>query len=270
MNGANTRSGTGLVRLVGAGPGDPELLTVKAARAIAEADVVVFDRLVSGAILDLVPPGTRRIDVGKSTGHHPVPQEAINALLIALARAGHRVVRLKGGDPFLFGRGGEEALALRAAGIGVEVVPGITSAQGCAASLGVPLTHRTLASGVRFVTGHARAGAELDLDWDGLADPDTTLVVYMGLASIGAIATQLISAGRGPATAVLAVSRGTLHDQRAVTTTLERLSRETDHLDLPSPTLFIVGEVARLAQSKPVSEHDPCHEPPHRALVAAE
>lgn len=270
MSGANTRSRTGFVRLVGAGPGDPELLTIKAAKAIDSADVVVFDRLVSGAILDLVPPGARRIDVGKSAGCHPVPQQAINDLLVALAQAGHQVVRLKGGDPFLFGRGGEEALALRTAGIPVEVIPGISSAQGCAAALGVPLTHRTLASGVRFVTGHARAGSELALDWDGLADPDTTLVVYMGLAGIAGIAARLIAAGRGGETPVLAVSRGTLPDQRVVATSLAWLAQSADRLHLESPTLFIVGEVARLAQSNPVSDHDHCHEPSHPTLVAAE
>lgn len=270
MSGASTKARTGVVRLVGAGPGDPELLTVKAAKAIASADVIVFDRLVSNAILDLVPPGVRRIDVGKSAGRHPVPQEAINELLVALAQAGHEVVRLKGGDPFLFGRGGEEALALRAAGIPLEVIPGISSAQGCAAALGVPLTHRTLASGVRFVTGHARAGAELALDWDGLADPETTLVVYMGLAGIAGIAVRLIAAGRGSETPVLAVSRGTLPEQRVVATSLARLAQGADCLHLESPTLFIVGEVARLAHSKLVTDHDHCHEPTHQALVAAE
>jgi uroporphyrin-III C-methyltransferase len=270
MSGTKIRDRTGFVRLVGAGPGDPDLLTIKAARAIADADVVVFDRLVSGAILNLVPQGVRRIDVGKSAGRHPVPQEAINELLIGLAQAGHRVVRLKGGDPFLFGRGGEEALALRAAGIPIEVIPGISSAQGCAAALGVPLTHRALASGVRFVTGHARAGADLTLDWDGLADPDTTLVIYMGLAGIADIAKRLIAAGRGPDTPVLAVSRGTLPDQRVVATSLARLATRADRLCLESPTLFIVGEVARLAQSKLVTDHDHDYEPQHRTLVAAE
>ncbi len=160
---------TGRVMLIGAGPGDPDLLTLKALRAIQSADVVVHDRLVSPEILDLVPAGTRRIDVGKLPKFHKVPQEAINALLVDLAREGLAVARLKGGDPLIFGRGSEEAEACRAAGVPVAYIPGITSAQGAAASTGVPLTHRGLATSVRYVTGHRAKDAALDLDWASLA-----------------------------------------------------------------------------------------------------
>ena len=189
-----------IVYLVGAGPGDPELLTCKARRLITEADVVVYDRLVSDEILALIPAGTARFSVGKQPGFHPVCQENINALLVMLAKGNRCVVRLKGGDPLLFGRGSEEIAALASAGISCEVVPGVTSASACAASVGVPLTHRGMASSVRFVTGHCRADAELDFDWRGLADPDTTLVVYMGFANIERIASRVMAHGLDPAT----------------------------------------------------------------------
>jgi uroporphyrin-III C-methyltransferase len=237
----------GEVQLVGAGPGDPELLTVKALRALQQADVVVYDRLVSPAILALVPAGVARIDVGKASGHHPIPQDEINALLVQLAAAGRRVVRLKGGDPFLFGRGGEEAVALADAGIGFEVVPGITSAQGCAASLKLPLTHRSIATSVRYVTGHRRADQELSFDWAGMADPDTTLVVYMGLASIGRIAAELIGHGRSVATPVIGVSRATLANESHIVSTLGAIARDARLARLASPTLFVIGEVVSLA-----------------------
>jgi uroporphyrin-III C-methyltransferase len=235
------------VALVGAGPGDPELLTLKAIRAIERAQVVVHDRLVSDAILALIPPTAARLDVGKAAGRHPVPQEEICRILIGLARSDQRVVRLKGGDPFLFGRGGEEAMALARAGIPFEVVPGITSAQGCAASLKVPLTYRTLATGVRFVTGHVCAGGYGDLDWKGLADPMTTIVVYMGLANIREIAMRLIAQGRDAATPVLAVSRGTQPGERHVTTSLGRAAEDIAAAGLVSPTLFFIGEVVSVA-----------------------
>jgi uroporphyrin-III C-methyltransferase len=238
---------SGKVYLVGAGPGDPELLTLKAARIIASAEVIVFDRLVSHEILSLAPPTARSIDVGKAARRHPVPQGEINARLVSLARAGHDVVRLKGGDPLLFGRGGEEALALAKAGITFEVVPGITSAQGTAAALRLPLTHREIASSVRFITGHFREDAPLDLDWHGLADPTTTLVVYMGLASIGGIARQLIAHGRGPSTPVLAVSRATQPDQRKLGATLASVARAVAAARFESPTIFVIGEVVELA-----------------------
>jgi uroporphyrin-III C-methyltransferase len=237
----------GSVALVGAGPGDPELLTLKALKAIESADVVVHDRLVSAAVLALIPLRAARLDVGKEAGRHPIPQDEICEIIILLARSGLRVVRLKGGDPFLFGRGGEEAMALADAGIPFEVVPGITSAQGCAASQKLPLTHRTLATGVRFITGHVCVGEHGDLDWKGLADPMTTLVVYMGLGSIGEIAARLVAEGRDAATPVLAVSRGTQPGERHVGTTLGRVADDVAAAGLASPTLFFIGEVVGIA-----------------------
>ncbi len=237
----------GRVLIVGAGPGDPELMTVKAVRALGQADVVVFDRLVSAAILDLAPARAQRIDVGKRAGSYPMPQPQIDKLLVRLARAGHTVVRLKGGDPFLFGRGGEEALELTAAGVPFEVVPGITSAQGCAASLKLPLTHRNLATGVRFITGHRKADRPLDFDWAGLADQCTTLVVYMGLANIGEIAARLVEHGRCSWTPVAAISRGTQGEQQHLVSTLGQIAGDVAVAALPSPVLFIIGEVVDLA-----------------------
>jgi uroporphyrin-III C-methyltransferase len=236
----------GIVTLVGAGPGDPELLTVKAAKAIAAADVLVHDRLVSAGILALAPATAQRIDVGKQPKCHPVPQHEINRLLVSLAQSGRRVVRLKGGDPFIFGRGSEEALELQRAGIPYSVIPGITSAQGCAASLRVPLTHRGLATGVRYVTGHARDDEDLDLDWTGLADPKTTLVVYMGLSTIAEIASRLITAGRSAATPVLAVNNATLATERRLGSTLGSLAQDIKDTAFDGPVLFVIGEVAGL------------------------
>ena len=246
----------GMVFLVGAGPGDPELLTVKALRVIESAEVVVFDRLVSEDVLALVPKGAARIDVGKQPRQHPVPQEEINRTLVALGRAGRRVVRLKGGDPFVFGRGGEEAIALAAARIPFEIVPGITSAQGCAAVMKMPLTHRGLATGLRFLTGHCRADDPLDFDWNGLADPHTTLVVYMGLANICEIASELVAHGRAPSTPVLAISRGTLPDQRQLTSTLATVGRDVALAKLATPTLFIIGDVVSLIENRGAEGHD--------------
>ncbi len=246
----------GRVFLVGAGPGDPELMTVKARRLLEEAEVVVYDRLVSQDILDLIPNGATKIDVGKQPRHHPVPQHEINATLVRLAKSGRTVLRLKGGDPFLFGRGGEEAEDLSRAGIHYEVVPGITSAQGCAASLRLPLTHRDYAQGIRFITGHCRSEHELDFDWHGLADADTTLVVYMGLANIPEITRQLIAHGRNPSTPVMAVSRGTQPDQRQLISTLSQISSTVKQEALPSPTLFIIGDVVQLASSLGRDSHE--------------
>ena len=235
------------VYLVGAGPGDPELLTVKAARRLANADVVVYDRLVSPEVLDLVPPGTARIFVGKAAGNHHMPQDEINDLLVRLAKTGHTVVRLKGGDPFVFGRGSEEALHLARHGVPFEVIPGVTAASGISAALGVPLTHRGLASGVRFVTGHRPGDDELDLDWQGLADPDTTLVLYMGLANLPRIAARLIGCGLSPATPAMAVASGTLPGQRQCLGTLENLPTLANELDMRPPVLVVIGQVVRLA-----------------------
>ena len=236
-----------LVHLVGAGPGDPDLLTVKAVRLLQQADAVIYDRLVSDAVLDLVPRGTMRIYVGKMPKQHPVPQAEINALLVKLARSGHRVVRLKGGDPFVFGRGSEEAEHLARHGIGFEVVPGITAAAGCAAAAGIPLTHRGLATGVRFVTGHCRDDAELGFDWRGLADPDTTLVVYMGLASLPTIAAELQAAGLPGATPAAAIARGTTPEQRCCIAALADLPERVAAERLEAPVLLVIGRVVGLA-----------------------
>jgi uroporphyrin-III C-methyltransferase len=233
----------GVVHLVGAGPGDPELLTLKAARLLAAADAVVHDRLVGEGVLAMVRPGAALIAAGKSAGAHTLSQDGINRLLVGLARPGRTVVRLKGGDPFVFGRGGEEALFLMRHGVAVEVVPGITAAAGCAASLKVPLTHRGLATGVRLVTGHCRDGWWLDLDWHGLADPATTLVVYMGLQHLREIASRLIGAGLPAGTPALAVEAGTPARERAVRATLAGLDAAVRAAGLRPPTLLVIGRV---------------------------
>jgi len=246
----------GKVHLVGAGPGDPELLTLKAARLISNARVLVHDRLVSDAILSMVPADATRIDVGKSPKRHPVPQDAINATLIAHAAAGHDVVRLKGGDPFIFGRGGEEALALAAAGIACEVVPGITAAQGAAASVGIPLTHRGVAEHVTYLTGHCRADQPLDFDFAKLADPTGTLVVYMGLATIGEICRELTAHGLAPDTPVLVVNRATTARERRLFTTLADCPADVLAQGLEGPSLFVVGAVAGLAARLGISKDE--------------
>jgi len=236
------------VYLVGAGPGDPELLTLKALRLLREAEVVVYDRLISQDVLDLIPKGTARIYAGKASGDHARPQDETNDLLVKLARAGHRVVRLKGGDPFIFGRGSEEALYLARYGVPCEVVPGITAAAGCAASVGMPLTHRGLATSVRFVTGHCCAGRPLDLNWASLADPNTTLVVYMGLAHISEIACRLIEAGLPADTPAAAVANGTLSDERLVVATLATLADQVQLASFPAPVLFVIGRVVEVLE----------------------
>jgi len=240
---------TGRVYLVGTGPGDPELLTVKAQRLLQNSDVVVYDRLVSDEILEQIPPGVSRIYVGKRSGRHPVPQVEINQLLQRLAEAGHAVVRLKGGDPFVFGRGSEEAAWLAAHGITFEVVPGITSASACSAYAGIPLTHRGLASGVQFVTGHSQADRELDLDWRSLADPDKTLVVYMGLANIEHITRELMAAGLPAETPAAAIEQGTTARQRRLLATLADLPRVSREAALAPPVLFVIGRVVSLAET---------------------
>lgn len=237
----------GMVHLVGAGPGDPDLLTVRALRLIRNAKAVVHDRLVSPEIMALVPPEALRLDVGKLPGEHRVPQPGINALLVDLARRGLDVVRLKGGDPYIFGRGSEEAEHLRRHGIDFEVVPGITSAAACAAAIGVPLTHRGMANGVRYVTGHCQGDAPLDLDWRGLADPDTTLVIYMGLAQIARIAAALIAAGLPAETPFAAVQNGTTPRQRHRVGTLGEAAAIAASLPEGGPVLFIIGRVVALA-----------------------
>lgn len=241
----------GHVFLVGGGPGDPDLLTVKAVRVLSQADVVVYDRLVSNEVLEIIPKTTRMIAVGKAPKCHPVPQGEINRILIHEAAEGRTVARLKGGDPFIFGRGSEEALALAAAGLRVEVVPGITAAQGCSATTGVPLTHRGLATGVRYVTGHCRHDRPLDLDWEGLADPDTTLVIYMGAANIAQIASRLAASGLTPKTPVLAVNNGTTPCERHLVSDLATIAKDAAAAEFSGPVLFIVGHVVHLYGAAP-------------------
>ncbi len=233
----------GRVFLVGAGPGDPDLLTVRAARLIATAEVVVFDRLAGPAILAMIPPSARRYDVGKESGRHPVPQDEINELLIELAEAGADIVRLKGGDPFVFGRGGEEALALAQRGIAFEVVPGVTAASACAASAKIPLTLRGVADSVRLVTGHRRNDGALDLDFQRLADPNCTLVVYMGVASAVPLTEGLITAGQDPATPVLVVEKGCTPNQRLLRSRLATLADDLTRWAPEPPALLIIGRV---------------------------
>ncbi len=242
-------SAMGQVYLVGAGPGDPEYLTLKAHRLLQNADVLVYDRLISPEILKMVAPGTMRISVGKAPGHHIMVQEDINALLVTLASAGLIVVRLKGGDPFIFGRGSEEAIHLTQAGVPYDVVPGITSAQGCSASTRIPLTHRGVASSVRYITGHCKYDEELDFDWDGLADSDTTLVIYMGMANIHEICRRLIAHGLSADTPAAAVSDATTTSQRLVTAPLAALGDSAHSAGFEGPVLFIVGNVVNLAAS---------------------
>lgn len=238
---------TGFVSLVGAGPGDPELLTVKALRLIQQADVVVYDRLVSAEIMALVPHGVSQISVGKSPGKHCVPQHQINEIIVDLALSGRRVVRLKGGDPFIFGRGGEEALALVHHGIGFEVVPGVTAAGGCSTYSGIPLTHRGLNHGVRFVTGHLHNDDSLEVDWERLADPDCTLVIYMGLANLQTICSRLIQAGLPGSTPAAAIHGGTTQTQRKVVSSLSELAWAVARAGLESPVTTIVGAVVSLS-----------------------
>jgi uroporphyrin-III C-methyltransferase len=240
----------GVVWLVGAGPGDPDLLTVKALRLLQGADVVVHDRLIPQTILDLAGPKARLIDVGKRKSHHTLPQDDINQLLVALAREGLSVVRLKGGDPFLFGRGGEELQTLRAAGVETHVVPGVTAALAAAAGAGVALTHRGLAQAAVFVTGHAASGGEPDLDWASLAKTNQTVVVYMGLSTAPGIAARLIAAGRSASTPVLVVENASLANERRLLTTLAGLGEASQGLD--GPALLVIGEVAAMANIQPI------------------
>jgi uroporphyrin-III C-methyltransferase / precorrin-2 dehydrogenase / sirohydrochlorin ferrochelatase len=239
---------TGRVSLVGAGPGDPELLTLRAARALREADIIVYDKLVDPAVLEYARRDARRIFVGKSKGDHTLPQAEINALLVAEAKSGRHVVRLKGGDPFVFGRGGEEMDALIAAGIRVEVVPGITAATGCAAYAGFPLTHRDYASSVVFVSGHSKDGIA-DLDWRGLANPRQTIVVYMGVSAAGEVAGNLIEGGLAATTPIAIVENGTRWDQRVIKGDLRDAADLVRRHGVVGPALLVIGEVTRAAEA---------------------
>lgn len=242
---AGYRAPMGRVFLVGAGPGDADLLTLRAARLLAQADVVVYDHLVGSGVLDLIGAGAERIYAGKERANHSMGQPDINALLVRLARQGRQVVRLKGGDPFVFGRGGEELQALAAEGVPFEVVPGITAACGVAAYAGIPLTHRDFAQSCLFVTGHLKDNS-FDLDWTALTRPRQTVVIYMSLTGLATICAKLVEQGLAPDWPAAVVAQGTLASQRVVTATLATLAAAVEREGLRSPCLTIVGEVVRL------------------------
>ena len=247
----------GRVLLVGAGPGDPELLTLKAVRALKSADVVFYDRLVGEGVLEYARREAELIPVGKAKGAHSVPQSQINALLIERARAGQTVVRLKGGDPFVFGRGGEELEALRAESIAIEIVPGVTAGVAAAASLQIPLTHRDVSHTVTFVSGHEAGGKEpsfAHLDLTALAAGNNTLLVYMGVTTGGVIAQRLLDAGFRPGLPVIAVENASLDTERRVSTTIATLAAHPESLGLKSPAVLIFGEVAGLPASGVVED----------------
>ncbi len=236
---------TGRVYLVGAGPGDPELLTLRAVRLLARADVLVYDNLVSDGVLAVANPAAQRIYAGKRRNEHTLRQEQINALLVQLAREGKQVVRLKGGDPFIFGRGGEEMQKLGEQGIPFEVVPGITAASGVACYAGIPLTHRDHAQSCLFVTGHLKDGNP-ELEWASLVRPQQTVVIYMGLSALPEICRQLIAHGAPASRPIAIVQQGTLASQRVLTGTLADLPGKVAGSGFTSPSLLIVGDVVRL------------------------
>lgn len=234
------------VTLVGAGPGDPELLTVKAANALRRATLVLYDHLVGPAVIDLVPAGAERIYVGKESSHHSLPQQEIITLMLRLARAGRPLLRLKGGDGYIFGRGGEEAEALAQAGVPFDVIPGLTAAQGAAANAGIPLTHRDHAATLVFATGHGREDSDPGLDWAALARPRQTLVIYMGVGTLGRTASQLIAHGLPADTPAALVERATLPGERCLTGTLATLPAIARAAQVRPPALVIIGQVVSL------------------------
>lgn len=249
---ANSKAGTekrqGEVYLVGAGPGDPDLLTLRALRLMHKADVVLYDRLVSEEIMSKLRPDAERINVGKERAKHLVEQETINQMLVRLAREGKKVLRLKGGDPFIFGRGGEEIETLSQAGIPFQIVPGITAASGCAAYAGIPLTHRDYSQSVRFLTGHVRDGNVL-LDWDLLVKEQQTLVFYMGLSGLNIICQELLAHGMNGSTPCAIIQQGTTRNQKVVVAELSTMSDRAAAEELKAPTIIIIGEVVRLRDS---------------------
>lgn len=235
----------GIVHLVGAGPGDPDLLTLRAAKLLEQADVVVYDNLVGEGIINFIRHDAQKIFVGKEKNRHTMPQEEINQLLVALAKEGKRVVRLKGGDPFIFGRGGEELEVLVENAIPFEVVPGITAANGVSCYAGIPLTHRNYAQSCMFATGHLKDGS-LDLDWQSLSRKNQTVVIYMGLGALSEIAQQLIAHGMPASIPAAIIEKGTTSNQKVFTGTLETLPDLVRTLGLKSPCLIIVGQVVSL------------------------
>jgi len=236
---------TGEVYLVGAGPGDPDLLTFRALRLMQQADVVVYDRLVSKPILDMVRRDAERIYVGKERSNHAVPQEDINLLLARLGKEGKRVCRLKGGDPFIFGRGGEEIDTLMQQGVAFQVVPAITAASGASSYAGIPLTHRDYSQSVVFATGHLKDGS-MNLNWDGLAQPNQTIVFYMGLQGLAVICDELIAHGMSPDTPIALVQKATTPEQKVYTGVLSSMAADISNSDIKPPTLIIVGNVVKL------------------------
>ncbi|MFO1027819.1 MAG: uroporphyrinogen-III C-methyltransferase [Acetobacteraceae bacterium] len=239
----------GRATLVGAGPGDPDLLTLRAVKALQAADAVLYDALIDPAILDLAPPGARRIDVGKRCGRHAMKQAAINALIVQLARGGQHVVRLKGGDPFVFGRGGEELDELRAAGVPVAVVPGVTAACAAAASLQVPLTHRGVARSLHFVTGHSRDGTVPAHDWKALVGAGGTIAAYMASRTFAAVSAQLIAAGMPPSTPAVVVENASRSNETHVFATLAELPVTLSATPPEGPALVLIGQVVALAET---------------------
>ena len=253
---------TGVVYLVGAGPGDPELITVKALKLLRRADAVVYDRLVNPELLEEVSNQAERIYVGKRSGQHSLPQAEICELVVKFAQQGKRVVRLKGGDPFVFGRGGEEIDRLRAAGVPCEVIPGVTAALGCAAETQIPLTHRDFAHAVTFITAHRR-NDELSINWDLLMQEESTVVLYMGLSQLGDITRELLRRGCDAERPIAVIANGTQTDQQLVISDVSNIAAEVARARLPSPALIVLGDVVNAnsyatllqAESLPLEAH---------------